>query len=368
MKRILLFAAPAVALLFAGAWVLGLRERDPPLLKAQSTSLTRTVLTPHMEARIEPGKNTLYCCTFQLAWNELKDNILKEGVKLRNEPAMVGPLNKGLSTKRDLSADDYVAMVGFADDGILRKVNDALRTKFGIGAPVVTETFQDSREILAYGYLSKNLRFEVPFQRLKHPIAFQSDNEISQVQAFGIERYSGDKKQSRMASQVFICDYKNDSDFVLWLQPVPRNDLIVIAKVRPEETLLETIKVVEARLGITDSGAMHLVEDETLQIPKFNFDLSHSYRELVHRSLRNKGFEEYFIRKAAQEVQFRLTERGAVLRSESRLSLPGMMPTRQPTPRRLVFDQPFLICLRQYKARFPYFAVWVDNAELMVKQ
>jgi hypothetical protein len=32
------------------------------------------------------------------------------------------------------------------------------------------------------------------------------------------------------------------------------------------------------------------------------------------------------------------------------------------------FDQPFLICLKRRDADYPFFLMWVDNAELLVPQ
>jgi hypothetical protein len=41
-------------------------DAEPPLV--DSSSLPDTIVTPHMEQPIVPGKNILYCSTFQLAW------------------------------------------------------------------------------------------------------------------------------------------------------------------------------------------------------------------------------------------------------------------------------------------------------------
>jgi len=32
----------------------------------------------------------------------------------------------------------------------------------------------------------------------------------------------------------------------------------------------------------------------------------------------------------------------------------------------MIFDKPFLVVLRREGAKAPYFALWVDNAELLV--
>jgi len=34
----------------------------------------------------------------------------------------------------------------------------------------------------------------------------------------------------------------------------------------------------------------------------------------------------------------------------------------------LIFDKPFLFCLKEKNGKYPYFAMWVDNAELMLKK
>jgi hypothetical protein len=35
--------------------------------------------------------------------------------------------------------------------------------------------------------------------------------------------------------------------------------------------------------------------------------------------------------------------------------------------REFVFDKPFLLCLKEKEAKYPYLAIWVDNSELLVK-
>ena len=36
-------------------------------------------------------------------------------------------------------------------------------------------------------------------------------------------------------------------------------------------------------------------------------------------------------------------------------------------PKDLIFDKPFLIMLQNQDAKAPYFAAWVDNAEILLK-
>jgi len=63
---------------------------------------------------------------------------------------------------------------------------------------------------------------------------------------------------------------------------------------------------------------------------------------------------------ALQNIRFRLDERGAILKSEAAMA--ACLPNE---PRQFIFDKPFLILLERHDAAQPYFALWVDNPELL---
>ena len=70
------------------------------------------------------------------------------------------------------------------------------------------------------------------------------------------------------------------------------------------------------------------------------------------------------ISKAIQWIRFKLSEKGAILKSEARIVIIPM----NGEPRKLKFNKPFLIYLRQKDGEYPYFAMWLDNAELLIKE
>ena len=62
---------------------------------------------------------------------------------------------------------------------------------------------------------------------------------------------------------------------------------------------------------------------------------------------------------AAQQIRFRLDETGALLSSEG--------ATARVAPKRdIVAWKPFLVLVERDGSDHPYFALWVDNAELLV--
>lgn len=333
--------------------------KDTSAVKITSRELKQTNVSPHMESEIEKGKNLIYCVTFQLAWNELKDNIIKENIKLTDEPNIAPFLNKSLSTKKDLSDNDYVAMVGFGKDKILDKINVDLKKKFGSDAPKVDEKL-DKDDILAYAYLYKDLKFKHEFEKLKESIKFKTNGGTVDVNGFGIATTNDNSKRYDIARQVAVIDYKNDDDFIVRLASESDKDEIVLAKVDSKNTILNTINEVSRR--IKGSKGESFGEKDIFKIPSMDFYINHSYEELIKKYFANNGFEDYQIIKAMQDIRFKLDEKGAQLKSEAKIMGTKSCPAPSAEkPKNLVFDKPYLLMLREKGAKYPYFAMWVEN-------
>lgn len=328
--------------------------------RIQSGQLKETAVTSYLQDDIVNGKNLLYCSTFQIAWNAFCDDIIKEPLRLKGNPLIAQMLNKRLTGKEDISEDCYLSMAGFNKDGIVEKIKQALKEKFN-ETPGIDISLSRPDDILSYAFLLKDLKFKKDFESLDKPIMF---NGSIPVQAFGIKEYAYDEGHMSLGEQVSVLYYNNDSDFIVGLKSVSPKDEIIVAKIVPQKTMLEAINSVFNRINTAQPSS--LKEKETLQIPKLDFDVLHSYSELVAKDVLNKGFESYSIAKAIQSIRFRLNEKGALLKSEAAMVFKMAILTEK--PRNFIFDKPFLICLKEKGAKYPYFAMWVDNAELLLKE
>ncbi len=315
-----------------------------------------TTIVPYLDHAIPQTNNLIYCTTFQIAWNELKNNIIKADISMEKEPTMVAFLNAALVGK--IAENDYVALAGFGKDNIVATIHAELEKKFGASAPSVHIDMEED-EILAYAYLFKNLLFATEFEEIEQSIFFQGSADAD-VEVFGIKKYE-QELHVKMGKQVTVLDYQDDLDFILELTSTSPTDVMVLAMVEPQNTLLETFEAVEARIATAKSGA--LKKDDVLKIPKIMFDIEHSYDELMNKTLRNKGFTEYFIAKADQSIRFRLDQKGALLESEAEL----MLKKNGTDSRYFVFSQPFMLYLKEKAADFPYLAIWVNNPELLIR-
>lgn len=341
-----------------------LKEKPPE--RVSSASLKKTIIIPYMEQAIIKGKNILYCSTFQLAWNELKDGVVKEDIKMTDEPPMVKILNKGLSTKADLSEKDYVAMAGFGKDNIVEKINKELTKKFKNEATPVEVIPPDG--LMIYSFLYKNLEFKKEFESIIEPFPFHSNSQIFKVKAFGIYQCTTSdclKNHEKYIKQVDVLYYPGNEiydmkpesiQFIIRLNTKDPKDEIILAKIKPEETIQKTVEAVNKLIKNRKPEAFDTID--ALSIPKFWFDIEHTYEPLLGKRLQNKGFTGFPITRATQTIMFKLDEKGAKVKSTSMIAF-------APIPKYLIFDRPFLIYLKEKNAKWPYFAMWVDNPELM---
>lgn len=323
-----------------------------------------THVTPYLDAVLESGRNTVFCATFQIVWNEMRDDIIKEEILLDEQLDLVSHLNRGLSTEEDISSDDYLAMVGFGADNIADRINRALKAKFGSEAPVVDDKFNDDDVILAYAYLKKILRFENAFEDFKHPLTFHSGENQADVEAFGILKYSGDH-HANLHEQVEIIEYSHENDFIIRLKSEHPDDEIILAMTRPGKTLLETYESVNWKIARSERNSTvgQLENNDVLQIPKIDVSIDHIYSSLLGLNLLNSGYEDYFVAEARQDIRFSLDESGATALSEAIFAL----KKGGANFRIMLFEKPFMIYLKKKDASYPYLALWVGNTDFLVE-
>jgi len=336
-----------------------LNQTNTSIARMQANDLKQTVVTATLDTSIGFGTNVLWCGTFQLVWNELC-GLIGEDIHFANESTMVTELNKKAFTSKDLDSDSYIALAGFVKDGIHDKIQAALIQKFGnSAAPVLIpdkSLTQTPNDLVAYAYMLKQLEFAVPFERLDSGIDFGG----RPVAAFGMT--GGKAGDEKMTFQLHILDYKPRDGFVIELQTKSPRDRLILAKIAPGKTLNETIQMVDERIR---AGHREGFEDEdTLAVPKFNFDITRSYNEIenIPVAVRNPKAKGASIASAKQNIRFQMDEKGVVLKSEAHFA------ASLGIHKHLIFNKPFLVMLKRTDAKVPYFAMWVDNPELLVQR
>jgi len=332
-----------------------------PALRCNAEELSATKVVPELNVPVIGETNLIWCAPFQLAWNEMADFLGEEVRFGQKEPDCVSYLNQRSTHKEHLDGETYFAAAGAYTADFIRELNAEVRSSFcsGTFAPEPLPEGDGEGRLAAFAYLSVNLPFKHAFQRTDYPLSFKG----VPVKAFTIPFGDGAMvKADHAKRQVQICYPPEEGAFIVELITKETDHHLILATVSPEATLAKTVDKVS---GYVDSLPQEYLEmNQALVVPLFNFDITREYTELTGHTLavENPTYRDWIIEKAGQNIRFQLDERGAVLQSSAFMIYAKCIP-----PIDCIFDEPFLLMLRYKDSAQPYFVLWVDNAEILVK-
>lgn len=333
-----------------------------------SARLANTIIVPTLDTPIPDGKNVIWCCSFQMAWNRLREDVIKGPIRVANAQGVANRLNRASQRDHDLPEGSYYAAAGWVKDGIVTQIQEDMATQFP-AQPVRLSDVSPGTMLIAYAFLAANVKLDMPFLENTSAFVFRSaDGTETTTTSFGI-REEDEYAYQKLRSQVEVlyhkrerADHSAEAEFIVDLCRSSRPSQVILARIERGSTLAETIASVEGRTSDScPRPAMHwLFDSEVLLMPNIHFRLEHRFSELEgeDKVLLNPGVEG-FIAKAWQVIHFRLDRSGAQLGSTAKLYSESM------PPRSFVFDKPFLVLMKKRGAGNPYFVMWVDNAELL---
>jgi len=310
-----------------------------------------TYVIAHLNEKLPANTNIVYTPTIRASWTLLRDEIVGEDLVLTKPLSLVAGLNCSLFKTPD--NEEWLAMAGFVENGILKDINKAMQSKFGIESRL--NHFTDDEGIICYAYLNKILRFNQTFETLNWK--FHNHTGSQNVECLGVSKGSETDKVA-MREQVRIYDYRNPDDFIVKISSRDPQKEIILAKVTWGGTLPTMIREIDNRINLP--GKDKLSSKDELVIPKVAFDIEHSYDDFLGLHLKNKGFEDYFFTRFEQDISFRLDESGAEAIATGEIVL-----KKGPRSRLYIFDKPFLIILKDIGNSEPDLVVWVSNPAIL---
>jgi len=381
--RIWVIPAVVVALLVitASVWLTGLGSyifqrvaytAKPPTFSGSSESLQQTVIVPTLDSPCPPDKNIIWCSSFQLAWNEVKDNVIHAPLQVIGAEETAARLNQAKQSTSDLESNSFYAAGGRTKDGIIGKIKKDMTAKFpSHPLPDLDQYDGVPQGILAYSYLTANALFKYPFEQGEKGLDFtDSHGARTEVTDFGSwPKRESQKDRIRKQVEVLYLRYPENSDgpdeYAIDLCRDSRPYQVVVAMVKPKDSLAETLAY--ARLQIEESSKRPdfaverwLHTTDVVAVPEMFWKIEHHFSELIGRVVANAA-PAMPIAEAMQTTEFRLDRRGAAVGSEAVLYIKA-------APREFVFNRPFLVYMQKRGAAQPFFVMWVDNAELLTRK
>jgi len=371
----------AVILINAGCSSDGNEGEEPNLAKTydgDSSGLKQTVIVPTLDTLMPKGKNVIWCSSFQIAWNELKDNIIGEPVRVVGAEEIANCLNQAKQSHADISEESYYAVGGCVRDGITEEIQAEMAKRFPI-EPIPEFPEMSAEAIIIYCYLEASVKFKIPFLENKKDLSFKDSrgNKIL-ITSFGA-RPQDQGGCRKLRKQVEVLYFLRDQhhpcvivesaiDLCKYTKPYQ----MVLARIEPKETLGETLSDLEEKIERSTKEDEYYHEfgiNDVLLVPNMFWKIIHHFAELepekvddviIRKHLGNEGYTTYWIKFAIQTIQFKLDRSGAELKSEAKLGIEAL-------PRNFVFTGPFLLYIKKRGGEHPFFVMWVDNAELLSK-
>ena len=297
--------------------------------------------------------NSAWCGTFNLIWNDLKNDIAKQDIKFTENSNIVDNLNKGTFTTNELSESSYYKTYGTPTLELKAEIEKAIKEKFNETSDIL-DSFNweghTEKDFFLYSMLKKNFEYAKKFDILDNG-TFEKYNN---VRYFGITGRTKDQ----VREQVEVLYYNSEDDFALKIQ-TKEADEIIVSVGNNNDNFLDIYNSIMSKSENYKDGK-RFRDDDIFKMPYITFNLKEEITEVENKPFLLSNGDEYIIEMALQTIEFELDEKGGRVKSEA-----GMMmnaTSAEPRePRRFNVDQTFTIFLMEHGKELPYFAAKISD-------
>lgn len=280
--------------------------------------------------------NNLWVGTLDLAWKELEDKIGLNKIELEGEmPQIANDLNESTFSKEMLNPNDY-------------KIN-------------VERTVTNGYKIDAT--LNKELNFLESFDNF-NDYKWTFGNSDEAIKYFGINNASPEK-MNKNVEILFYNKLNNGSllsnDMAIKLK-TKEGDEIILYRTDDKKSFDEYYEDIKVKTE-NYKGRTEFSEDDELRVPYVRVNGMINYNQLYDKKIKNsKGLYIYDV---VQNVNFYLNERGCNLSSKAAM-VTEYMGIGEDT-KYCYFQDTFIIFMKESNSDKPYFALKVDNNDILEK-
>ena len=119
MKKLILIIVSIIILIILGVFTYSqitkkteIEEPNKPTSSSKTSLSSTEGITTVLTLDDEITDNTIWCGTFQLIWNDLKNDLAKQDIVFNPQLKVVENLNKETFTTKELSEESYYKKIG----------------------------------------------------------------------------------------------------------------------------------------------------------------------------------------------------------------------------------------------------------------
>lgn len=293
--------------------------------------------------------------TFNLIWNDLKNDLAKQDIVFENQEEFVNNLNKGTFNTSYLSENSYYKKYGTPTPKLKEEIEKAIKEKFNEDSDILGDfEFEgnDPKDYFLYVMLKKEFEFPKEFTDLGTGEFGKNKN----VKYFGIN--SDTSREVR--EQVEVLYYTSKEDFAIKLL-TKNNEEVIISRGNIEENFKDIYEGIMKKSENRDTSST-FKENDILKIPNISFDIKEEIKKVEKRPFLFSNGDPYIIDMALQTIKFDLDRKGGRIKSEAGMMVKYESAVELDNPRKFVVDNTFTIFLKEVDEDLPYFAAKVTDA------
>lgn len=308
-----------------------------------------------------------WCGTFQLVWNDMKNEVVKKDVIFNPQLDMVKNLNKEDFNETMLSEDYYYKIYGLKSLALKEQIENGIKEKFNQTSNILndfnwSESELDNpnnpnvRRYFFYTMLYRKFEFLQEFDKLDNG---KFGNKYKDVQYFGID----ENTENSVGNQITVLYYNSKDDFAIIVN-TKTDDEVIFCK-SPNGSNFNEIYENMNNESNNYTGSRSFKNVDEFKAPNLDFDEKKEYTELANKEF--KTADSYYdtaeIQKAIQTIKFSLDEKGGEIKSEAAIDMTiGVTSVpKADEPRYFYVDDTFAIFLREKGKTKPYFAGRIDD-------
>lgn len=305
------------------------------------------------------GQDTAWCGTFQLIWNDLKNDLAKQDIIFMQEPDLqvVKNLNKETFKTEDISENSYYKVYGNPTLELKEQIEKAIKEKFNEESEILDDFSWGSnnpKDYFLYCMLKKEFEFPVAFKELED--GEFANGKYSKIKYFGLEKDA----EEELRNQVEVLYYNSPSQFAVKLK-TKQNDEIILARGEEGNTFQEIYNNINTN-SENYEGIKEFTKKDELKIPNIDFKQKTEFTELEQKEFSFANGDVYIIDKALQTIEFELDKEGGKIKSEAGIMTKEMaIATDEIKERKFNFDDEFVIFLKENDKEKPYFAASISD-------
>ena len=313
-------------------------------------------MTPTYTSKISTiDTNKVWIGTFNLVWNDFMNDII--GGKIEFEDGyseLANELNKQNFTVSELSEKSYYKIHGQSTLELKEKIEKEIKQKFNENSKILDKVqWENPESYTLYAILKKQFNYLEKFPTLPDGTFGQSSEN---VKYFGIDASTRDDAKVN----VEVLFYNSKDDFAIKLKTKEKEE-VILYKSTGEGKNFEEIYAEIIKKQMNYTGEKSLQKDDVLKIPFIKVNDEINYDELCGRMIKGT---DWYIRQALQTIDFELNNYGGSVKSEALIE--ALKAAIGNINRDFSFDNDFILFLKEESKNKPYFALKVDNTDVLV--